>query len=200
MREWRNGSRAGFITSTYDIIHTWRCVRHRSWTNEQLAEAVRDSCSTAEVLRRLGLQAAGGSQAVLNKAISELKLDTSHFTGQQWNKGICWSREEYAATLTPLLRKGQRISRLRERLIASGLKEPKCELCEITEWQDKPAPLQVDHVDGDHLNNELENLRILCANCHMQTETWGFKNGRRRTVWIKGNINLAASSASGVTR
>jgi hypothetical protein len=66
------------------------------------------------------------------------------------------------------------------RLLGSGLKEARCEACGITEWQGRPAPLQVDHVDGDRLNNELLNLRMMCANCHMQTETWGFKNARRR--------------------
>jgi hypothetical protein len=42
-------------------------------------------------------------------------------------------------------------------------------------------PLHVEHVDGDHLNNLITNLRILCANCHMQTDTWGFKGARRRS-------------------
>ena len=85
------------------------------------------------------------------------------------------------AALLPLLRKGDRkVAYLRDRLITSGLKEAKCEECGLTEWRGKPAPFQVEHVDGDHTNNMIENLRILCANCHMQTDTWGFKGARRR--------------------
>lgn len=61
-----------------------------------------------------------------------------------------------------------------------GLRDHRCECCGITEWMGREAPLQLDHVDGDNRNNRLENLRLLCANCHMQTETWGFKNSRRR--------------------
>ncbi len=87
-----------------------------------------------------------------------------------------------AADLLPLLRKDCKVWDLRDRLIASGLKKAMCEECGLTEWRGGPAPLQVDHVDGDNLNNDLNNLRILCANCHMLTETWGFKKGRRRPV------------------
>jgi hypothetical protein len=57
-------------------------------------------------------------------------------------------------------------------------------------------PLQVDHRDGDRLNNELINLRILCANCHAQTETWGFKNARRRPEHARV-VELVDTPASG---
>lgn len=51
-----------------------------------------------------------------------------------------------------------------------------CECCSITEWNGKPLTFQIDHIDGNILNNELENLKILCPNCHTQTKTWGIKN------------------------
>lgn len=158
--------------------------RQRTWTEPQLIEAVRESRSMAEVLRRLGLKQAGGTQRYLNEVVRHLKLDTTHFKGHGWNQGARQPRSDRKSALLSLLRKGVRVSRLRDRLIASGLKDPRCEECGITEWQGNPAPLQVDHIDGDRWNNELENLRILCANCHMLTDTWGFKNGRRRNVWV----------------
>ena len=57
------------------------------------------------------------------------------------------------------------------RLIEEGLKEAKCEICGLTEWNGLPIPLELHHIDGDHYNNSLENLQILCPNCHAQTST-----------------------------
>lgn len=62
-----------------------------------------------------------------------------------------------------------------------------CSICRIESWMDKPLTLDVDHIDGNPENFLPENLRLLCPNCHRQTETWGnskvkaqMKNGRRR--------------------
>ena len=64
--------------------------------------------------------------------------------------------------------------------------EYKCSSCGITEYNNKPITLQVDHIDGDRTNNGFDNLRFLCPNCHSQTETWGVGNiseeGRKRLI------------------
>ncbi len=61
------------------------------------------------------------------------------------------------------------------------IRERKCEVCGITEWMSKPAPLELDHKDGDSANNELDNLRLICPNCHAQTENYKGRNkGRGR--------------------
>lgn len=56
-----------------------------------------------------------------------------------------------------------------------------CEECGLEEWQGEPAPLEVDHIDGDAHNNSEENLRLLCVTCHAQTPTWKFRSKRRGT-------------------
>jgi hypothetical protein len=63
-------------------------------------------------------------------------------------------------------------SKLRKLLIQEKIKEPKCEICGLSEWRGKPIPLELHHKDGNHWNNNLENLQILCSNCHMQEHNY----------------------------
>ena len=67
-------------------------------------------------------------------------------------------------------------NKLRLRLIKEGVKEAKCEECGIVDWNGKPVSLELDHIDGNSKNHLLNNLRILCPNCHSQTETYRGKN------------------------
>ncbi len=69
---------------------------------------------------------------------------------------------------------------LKARLLEAGLKENRCERCGISEWQGRPLNMQLHHINGDGLDNRLENLELLCANCHSQTSTYGGRNGHRR--------------------
>lgn len=69
--------------------------------------------------------------------------------------------------------------KLKNLLFKHGLKKNQCEICGITEWNGKPINCQLDHIDGNKYNQSLENLRIICPNCHSQTETFGYKKGRK---------------------
>jgi DNA-binding transcriptional ArsR family regulator len=85
-----------------------------------------------------------------------------------------------------LLRPGVSRTNLRLRLLVDGLKDARCERCGLTEWLGEPAPLQLHHVNGDGRDNRVENLQILCPNCHSQTDSWGGRN--------RGKVPVAATS------
>lgn len=67
-------------------------------------------------------------------------------------------------------------SKLKKRLIKEKIKEARCEECGLTEWQGVPIPLELHHKDGNHFNNSIDNLRILCPNCHSLTDTFRGRN------------------------
>jgi 5-methylcytosine-specific restriction endonuclease McrA len=62
---------------------------------------------------------------------------------------------------------------LRKRLLMEGLKRNECERCGVSRWRGKPLSLQLHHINGDGHDNRLENLQLLCPNCHSQTENYG---------------------------
>ncbi len=77
-------------------------------------------------------------------------------------------------------RKATSRTHLKARLISAGLKENRCEVCGIVDWQGKPLNMELHHINGDGEDNRLENLQLLCGNCHAQTDNWGGRGQRRK--------------------
>jgi hypothetical protein len=141
------------------------------YTKELLEEAVQNSSSYAGILRFLGLRQAGGTQAWIIRKVKSFDLDTSHFSMQSHNKGKVSPARKSAAEILIVLPDGShRAKRLQlERALLEVGFEYKCSECALLpEWNNKSLTLEIDHIDGNWLNNLEENLRFLCPNCHSQ--------------------------------
>ena len=146
----------------------------RTWTDEQLIDAVKTSKTVRQVLIKLGVVSAGGNYDVVWKHIQRLNLDIGHFTlkkpdfqpGPRKRPIEDYLSNKFSTTSASL----------RKRLIKEGFFEPRCYECGLTEWMGETTPLELEHIDGNSKNNNLENLTLLCPNCHALTPTYRSKN------------------------
>lgn len=155
---------------------------------EELIKIVMNSFSYANVCRNIGVSSVGGNFNTVKKYIKLYNINIDHFTGQCWNTGDKYKFNGKIIQLEEIL-KGEhpdyKSSSLRIRLIRNDIKENKCEMCGIVEWNNAKISLHLHHIDGDNTNHKLENLKILCPNCHSQTDTFGAKNSQKENNYSK---------------
>lgn len=157
-------------------------MRTKRWDIKKLRLVVKKSKSVRQVIYNLGLIPAGGNYDQIKKYLKVHNIDTSHFTGQGWNKGMRGIGKLIIPT-KDILRQNSNFQsyKLKSRLFKEGFKFPKCEECGWARMgDDGRIPVEIDHINGDRKDNRLVNLRILCPNCHSLKPTHRGKNKKRR--------------------
>lgn len=157
--------------------------RPRRYHRAQLEAAVAGSRSIRQTLEKLGLRPEGG-YSIIRRDLRAFQIDTSHFRGRGWRLGETRPVSP-PRPLSQLLVQDSPTStcQIRKRLLREGLLELRCQICATTEWLGRPLTLELDHVNGINNDHRLENLRLLCPNCHSQTDTFRGRNrGRYSTA------------------
>ena len=150
------------------------------WTveREYLQKIVSESKSLTDVLKILGKNpTTGGSQYKdIQKRLKSEGIDYSHFKLHRLNRMIDLGKSRTKYKEVTDLSLVPRCT-LRKYILRNNLIPYVCHQCGLEElWCSKKLTLQLDHIDGNHKNNDLSNLRFLCPNCHSQTDTYGSKN------------------------
>ncbi len=147
-------------------------MSRRKYNKQQFQEAIENSVSISECLKKLGLKNAGGNYATFRKYAKELDLDCSHLKGQRWAKNKTFDNrkrpiEDYLSNKFPI-----QSFKLKNRLLKEEYLRRACRDCLRREWMSEEIPLELHHVDGNNQNNSLDNLQLLCPNCHALTENY----------------------------
>lgn len=153
-----------------------------NFTPEELQNLLDTSNSYGHLLKRIGLNPKGGNPETLKHIISEYNLSTEQLDINRHNLFSEMGKKTNSKMRIDLKDvfdgkvKYQSSYNLLQRLFNEGYKERKCENCGITEWLGKPIAFHLHHEDGNHNNNALSNLKVLCPNCHSQTDNFAGKS------------------------
>lgn len=161
-----------------DTSHFIRPYERIDWDDpkeiKRLKDAVAISSSVGQVCVLMGKNPFGGCQSNMTKLIEKLGIP-HNFTGKAVNKGKVLG---YKTSIEDYLNNKKPISSffLKKRLLEENLLDNKCYDCGIDSWENKEITLQLDHKNGNHFDNSISNLRLLCAECHSKTDTFRGKN------------------------
>lgn len=145
---------------------------------KQIREICRTSESYREVATKIGYSPDGGSGiASVKEMIDKYDLDIAHFKGHGHTKNI----GKFRTPIEQYLNNKVQITshKLRVRILREGVLPKTCNKCGNTQWLGRDIPLELHHKDGNKNNNSLDNLELLCPNCHYFTDTYKSKNWDR---------------------
>jgi len=147
-------------------------MSNRTWSDEELRKALASSYTIADTLRNLGISTSPGNYKTVKGYITRLGLDISHHTGRAHGTSVTPLKQSLEEILVEDSTYRNTVA-LKQRLFKAGLLKEVCLKCGLLPvWEEEPITLQLDHINGDPFDNRLDNLRILCPNCHSQTKTF----------------------------
>ena len=162
---------------------------------EYLQDLLNNKNSLSDVLRSLNLDIKGCSGALIRR-IKEDNLCTKKLEINRNNQRLIHIKTiQVARPLNEICVENSTYSRvnLKAKLIKLGILKYECYECKLSEWRGKKICLQIDHINGTNNDHRIENLRLLCPNCHSQTNTYAGKN---KNLELDKNGNVIKKKAN----
>lgn len=177
----------GFDPLSLNAFFVYIYTMRFDWSNKDiLTDIVHRSKHLAGVLSQMGMTVTGGSHKTLKKYIKMYEISTSHFESRASiiRRSIIAYQESKKLPISELLAIRKRLSSgVRKRIFREGLLKYECSKCGNNgNWNGLPLTLQIDHINGGPINNVINNLRVLCPNCHSQTDNFAGKGLRKMVI------------------
>ena len=153
-------------------------MKHKT-TKDELEMIVKESLSIADVCRSLNIVPVGGNYQTVKSKVKLWNINIDHFTGQAWNTGDRFTSFCKKIPLAEILIENSLYhnnTNIKQKLFKEGIKKDECENCGISMWLGKKLSIELHHNNGNNSDNRIENLKMLCPNCHSQTTTFRGRN------------------------
>lgn len=175
-------------------MHNWNIEK------DLFSKAVSESFSIAQVIKKLNLTVGGANYKMVKTNVKKLNLDISHWLGQGHYKGKTSFHSPNKIPIEKILVKNSTYTNsnnLKKRLFEENLLKKNCSICKCEPiWNDKPLTLQLDHINGINDDNRIENLRLLCPNCHSQTDTFAGRKLKKPNNFCECGTKIKRNSKS----
>lgn len=166
------------------LVKDAKPVGVRKWTLSQLKEAVKSARTMRQVAHKLGFSGHTPQTITIQKYIYKHNLDISHWKpqSQRWLKTYSVPKPSESRLLLEQILTNPSPYRnnpyLRRMLLNKGLKHNICEICGVKSWMGQELVCTLHHMNGNTVDNRIENLQTLCPNCHSQTHNFGGKKNK----------------------
>ena len=162
----------------YDSIEKDKKKEQAKREYEELVCSLVKQCDNInQVCKLLGKKATNNNYIFVEKIINKYDIDTNHFcvNFEKKNNHKPYTKEEIFVENSTI-----KTSRLLPAILKYNLKDYKCECCGNSEWMGEKIPLQTHHINGNNTDNRIENLMLVCPNCHAMTDTYCGKRKKRK--------------------
>lgn len=181
-------NRSHILFQGYKQLYMFRNRKLNNITQEEFTTIYQQSKSYADVCRALSLRPQGSNYRTIKKKAKKFNLPDIKYDFKSQEHKNKFIRKEIPLEQILTENSNYGSNELKKRLLKNNILQNICSNCGLQNvWAGKSLTLQLDHINGNSKDNRLDNLRLLCPNCHSQTST--FSGKKQRKIFYCGECN-----------